>query len=70
MNLYVWKDVLCDWGCGMIVALAPDMDTALKMARACEYASAAQEMGRVEPEVIEVLAPATARLWAVHGSGA
>lgn len=29
MKLFVWEGVLCDYTCGVVVALAPDLETAL-----------------------------------------
>ena len=31
MKLYVWKDVLCDYTCGMVCVLANDLEEALKL---------------------------------------
>lgn len=71
MKLYVWQDVLWDYSHGMIVALAPDMETALALARAGEYSdTAAAEMGRTAPEVTDVgWVAAKPKLWLVHGGG-
>ncbi len=33
LRLYVWEGVLCDYTCGMIVALAPDLPTARRLVR-------------------------------------
>lgn len=59
MKLYVWEKVLWDYSSGMIVALAPDMETALAMARE-QGDWIARDMGEVAPEV---------KLWHVHGGG-
>lgn len=69
MNLYVWTGVLNDYSSGMIVALAPDMDTALKLARdAGEWV--ARDMGQYAPvAVIPVLAEPKPYLWHVNGGG-
>ena len=71
MKLYVWQGVLCDYTAGMIVALAPDMETALALARAGEYGeSAPADMGRTEPEVTDLgRVNAKPKLWLVHGGG-
>lgn len=29
LNLYVWEDVLCDWTCGIVFAVAPSLQAAL-----------------------------------------
>lgn len=69
MKLYVWKDVLCDWTCGLIVALAPDLETALKL---IDEDWVRREMGANFPEVVDlgplgpVLEP---RAWWVSGGG-
>lgn len=31
MKLFVWTEVLCNYTCGMVVALAPDLETALPL---------------------------------------
>lgn len=69
MNLYVWTDVLTDYSSGMVVALAPDMDTALKMAREKDE-FVARDMGQYAPvAVIPVLAEPQAYLWFAKGGG-
>lgn len=71
MKLYVWERVLYDYTPGMIVALAPDMETALALGRASQYSdTAAAEMGKTEPEVTDVgWVAAKPKLWLVHGGG-
>ena len=55
MKLYVWEDVPWDYSHGMIVALAPDMETALALARDSRYSeTAAGDMGKTEPEVTDL----------------
>jgi hypothetical protein len=78
MRLYVWEKVLHDYGAGMIVALAPDLDSALEMGRA-EGRAVAAAMGEVAPEIVELglttaeiaraVAAGTPRLWFVYGGG-
>ena len=67
MKLYVWTEVLCDYTCGMIVALAPDLETALPLG---ETTSVREAMGGEPPEVIE-LGPVNVppRVWHVWGGG-
>jgi hypothetical protein len=67
MKLFVWTDVLCDYSCGMIVALAPDLETALPLA---ESSTIRGEMGSSTPEVID-LGPVAAepKVWHVWGGG-
>ena len=71
MKLYVWRRVLWDYTSGMIVALAPDMETALAMAREGECGdSAAADMGATEPEVTDLgWVNSKPKLWLVHGGG-
>ena len=33
LKLFVWKNVLCDYTCGVMFALAPDVETARQMLR-------------------------------------
>lgn len=69
MNLYVWTGVLSDYSSGMIAALAPDMDTALKMARDVDE-FVARDMGQYAPvAVIPVLAEPKPYLWFAKGGG-
>lgn len=69
MKLYVWQDVLCDYTAGMIVALAPDMETALALARE-QSSFGAGDMGRETPEVTDLgWVNAKPKLWLVHGGG-
>jgi hypothetical protein len=70
MKLYVWQDVLCDYSCGMIVALAPDLDTAVALGRKDGGDRLAEEMGRVVPDVTPVTAAAGSEaFWYVYGGG-
>lgn len=71
MKLYVWQDVLQNYSAGMIVVLAPDMETALQLGRASEYSdTAAADMGRTAPEVTDVgWVAAKPKLWLIHGGG-
>lgn len=69
MKLYVWEDVLWDYSHGMIVALAPDLETALDLGRD-QGDWVAGDMGKTKPEVIDLgPAPVEAKLWLVHGGG-
>lgn len=68
MKLYIWTDVLCDYtSCGMIVALAPDLETALSLA---DPGTVRAEMGQETPEMID-LGPVEVqpRVWHVWGGG-
>lgn len=71
MKLYVWQDVLWDYSHGMIVALAPDMETALALVRTSQYSdTAAADMGKTEPEVTDLgWVNSKPKLWLVHGGG-
>ena len=33
LKLFIWKDVLCDYSCGMVAIYAYDLEHALKVAR-------------------------------------
>jgi hypothetical protein len=70
MKLFIWTDVLADYSSGMIVALAPNLETALELARATDAYSAPGDMGTHEPEVIELgRVHHEPKLWYVHGGG-
>ena len=64
MKLYIWEDVLRDYSAGMIVAIAPDLETALATA---DSDSVREEMGRVTPTVIEIDGSTTPQSWHVWG---
>jgi prevent-host-death family protein len=66
MKLYVWEDVLRDYGSGMIVAVAPDLESALATADSDRMR---EEMGRVTPTVVEIGNAASPQLWHVWGGG-
>jgi hypothetical protein len=66
MKLFVWTDVLCDYSCGMIAALAPDLETALKL---MDSQAGREAMGSHDPEVIEVTTVAEPKIWYVWGGG-
>ena len=67
MKLMVWTDVLCDYTCGMIVALAPSLETALHLT---DRPSVREDMVRVDPEVTELgEVDAEPRVWFVFGGG-
>ena len=67
MKLFIWEDVLRDYSAGMIVALAPDLESALAAVRDDSYVRAA--MGEAKPEVIEIGPNTQAQTWYVHGGG-
>lgn len=70
MKLYVWEEVLYSYTAGMIVALAPDLETALELADDQYMRS---EMGAKVPIVTELPLRRGAKvepaLWYVHGGG-
>ena len=66
MKLYVWEDVLRNWTAGMIVAIAPDLESALATVEE-DYVRA--EMGRVSPMVITVSVDTKPQSWHVFGGG-
>ena len=75
MKLYVWEKVLCDYTCGMIVAVAEDLEGAIETARKegvippyyVEVVTG--EMGRVEPEIYELSDETPPLLFTVSGGG-
>jgi hypothetical protein len=64
MNLYIWEGVLTGYTDGMIVAIAPNLETALTAAGA-DYLRA--DMGRVTPTVIEINDNTKPECWHVYG---
>jgi hypothetical protein len=71
VKLWVWKDVLTDYSSGMIVALAPDLETAMAATEQThEYPShLREEMGKVMPTVIDLDGDVQPAIWYVHGGG-
>lgn len=52
LKLYIWrKDVLCDYTCGMVIALAHDLDEAQRMIRETKHGHIAASAFSEEPEV-------------------
>lgn len=71
MKLFIWQgdNVLADYTSGMIVALAPDLEGALKAIEA-NYRSYMGLFPALPSEVVDLGASdATPRAWAVHGGG-
>lgn len=68
MKLFVWKDVLCDYTCGMIVVLAEDEGAAIRLIREkSEFRGASErDAGSTAPEVYELDKPL---LFEVFGGG-
>jgi hypothetical protein len=66
MKLYIWENVLQDYSSGMIVALAPDLESALATAAS---ESVREEMGRVTPAVVEIGDGTEPQSWHVWGGG-
>jgi hypothetical protein len=66
MKLYVWKDVLYGYSAGMIVALAPDLESALATV---EEGYVRAVMGEVKPTVIDLADDVKPQSWWVHGGG-
>ncbi len=67
MNLYIWKDVLLNFGDGIMVALAPDLETARKILRKQPGLKTEQDVDREPTEVIE-FGSKDPRAWYVAGS--
>lgn len=53
LKLYVWEDVLCDYTCGVIFALARDVREARRLAIAAgdDYGSAVADAVEAKPKV-------------------
>jgi hypothetical protein len=66
VRLYIWEDVLTDYTSGMIVALAPDLESALATVDN-DYVRG--EMGRVTPVVVEISDSTAPQSWHVYGGG-
>lgn len=67
MKLYVWEDVLHDYTAGMIVAVAPDLESAL--AAVTDSGHVRSEMGRQIPLVIDISDDTPAQVFYVYGGG-
>lgn len=55
LKLFVWKEVLCDYYCGVMFALAPDVETARRLvldSMDWESSTAEQDL-KSEPDVYE-----------------
>jgi hypothetical protein len=66
VKLFVWEKVLYDYSPGMIVAVAPDLETALATVQE-DYVRA--EMGRETPVVIDLAGDVEPQAWWVYGGG-
>jgi SpoU rRNA methylase family enzyme len=58
MKLFIWDKVLCDYTCGVVVAVAPDLEEALRLIEA-EDRTAVGDLGqpdRVLDPAIETVA--------------
>jgi len=79
MKIYVWEEVLHDYTAGLVVVLAPDLETARKMA--CEATGSVyrepgdredliwlNEFIRKDPEIFDPLT-SDPQTWFVHGGG-
>lgn len=65
MKLYLWRDVLCDYTCGMAFAIASSANEARGMLVASEAYFGSGDLAK-EPEVHELTEPFCAY---VHGGG-
>lgn len=61
LKLFVWKDVLCDWSCGMVCVLAHNVEEARKLYYATSY-----ENGELDDEPEVVTEP---KAFSVYGGG-
>ncbi len=67
MKLYVWTEVLMDYTYGMIVSIAPDLESALA---SCDTSYVRAEMGEKTPLVIDLSDPdVKAQTFWVYGGG-
>lgn len=71
MKLYVWKDVLYDYSAGMIVVLAPDLETAFATVKAdpATYERHLEDMGKETPAVVDLAGDVEPQAWWVYGGG-
>ena len=67
MNLYIWTDVLLNFGTGIMVAIAPDLETARKTLRKKSGLNSERDVDREPTEVIE-FGSKEPRAWFVDGS--
>ena len=67
MKLFVWEDVLTDYTSGMVVAVAPDLETALQAIKAKD-ALAVKYMMERDPRIID-MATAVPEAFVVWGGG-
>ena len=69
LKLFIWEDVLCDYTCGMIVALAPDLETAISVC-SDKYGTGYYPEEMAKPfKTISLAGQVQADVWAVHGGG-
>jgi hypothetical protein len=71
VKLFVWEEVLTDYTSGMIVVLAPDLETALAVVRddPGTYDRHLEDMGAHEPEVTDLSGDVKPQAWWVYGGG-
>jgi prevent-host-death family protein len=71
MKLFIWENVLTDYTSGMIVALAPDLETAFATVKAdtSTYDSHLEDMGKETPVVVDLTGDVTPQAWWVYGGG-
>lgn len=46
LKLYVWEDVLSDYTSGVMFALAPDLETAMRLIRETKVTAVEDELGK------------------------
>lgn len=68
MNVYIWTNVLMDYSAGMVVAIAPDIQTALSLP---ELESVASQLpcDKDHLEIIQLHGQPKAKGWYVYGGG-
>lgn len=67
MNLYIWENVLLNFGTGIMVALAPDLETARKTLNENPQLKDEPDIDKEPTEVIEA-GSKEPRAWFVDGS--
>ena len=68
-KLYVWKGVLCDYTCGMIVVIAQSYEEAFKVATDDLSERQINEVKRSTPVVVDLSKVLHPMCWSVSGGG-
>lgn len=58
LKLFVWKDnIFCDWTCGMAVAIAHDLESAMELVikdHDVNYETDKEELKKVKPDIYPI----------------